>query len=207
MATLAQPGIHRTATINYAPASHIVIPLAISAVIYIGLRSPHLHINRLLIQLVPSIANVRELFASVHLPAWFLFTLPDALWVYALTSWLLTIWGPLRPIWIGSGLMAAFLTEYAQLLGILAGTYDPADLLGDLGGFAAALLFAAQPLTNYPLKNPRTQSLLTVAAFVIIGLGVIDSRAISVKQDTNALLPTQHMPPVVSTQVVTRTGR
>jgi hypothetical protein len=170
-------------------AVHVILPLAFSAVIYVGLRSVHLRINRLLIDspFGAAVNALREALtpAANHLPTWILFTLPDALWVYALTSWLISIWSgsesTFKSIWISTGLLSAFMIEWAQATHLLAGTFDVADLFGYMAGFAAALLLATPPSLRpeIPLWQRRASSIAVVASFVILGLGVIDSRVMS----------------------------
>jgi hypothetical protein len=84
-------------------------------------------------------APLRPLAAAS--PDWLLYSLPDALWTYALTAamgwiwagrWTGTAW-----IWLGLGLLIGCGGEALQALGLLPGTADPVDVL--LCGLAGAL--------------------------------------------------------------------
>ncbi len=127
---------------------HVVLPVAMGAAIYVAWRSPSLNLFRWLEFLGLSAAafELRAILAGVRefLPRTILFSGPDALWVYALTSAMLLIWrGPTRAhsvrawLWISAGFTISFVTELGQALGRFPGTFDSADLACS---FAAALL-------------------------------------------------------------------
>jgi hypothetical protein len=83
--------------------------------------------------------------ARTAAPAWFLFSLPDALWVYALTVLLSLIWREARGtwasrIWIATGAVLGCGGEVLQKLGFVPGTYDLADLLLSVIAAAAAVV-------------------------------------------------------------------
>lgn len=125
---------------------HVVLPVAMGAAIYVAWRSPSLNLFRWLdfLGLSSAAFALRALLGGVRefLPRILLFSGPDALWVYALTSAMLLIWrGPTRSIrawlWISAGFTISFVTELGQALDRFPGTFDSADLVC---GFAAALL-------------------------------------------------------------------
>jgi hypothetical protein len=125
---------------------HVVLPVAVGAAIYVVWRTPSLLVFRWLELLGLSSAafELRALLGGVRafLPRIVLFSGPDALWVYALTSAMLLIWrGPTRSVrawlWISAGFTISFVTELGQALGGFPGTFDSADLVCS---FAAALL-------------------------------------------------------------------
>ena len=94
------------------------------------------------------------------IPGFVVFSLPDALWVYSLTSLMLIIWngsgGTSRLIWISLGLVLGAGAEVGQLLGLVRGTFDAVDLLLCTVASAASLvLLAPQTFTfKYREKHP-----------------------------------------------------
>lgn len=74
-------------------------------------------------------------------PEWLLYSLPDALWTYALTASMGWIWAGRWKgsawIWIALGVLIGCGGEALQALGLLPGTADPVDVL--LCGLAGAL--------------------------------------------------------------------
>src|SRR5699024_2134565 len=68
-----------------------------------------------------------------NLPDWFIYSLPNGLWLYSLVVSILTIWGHKitqnNIAWIFLAFLVGFGAEFGQLLGIIQGTFDIYDLL------------------------------------------------------------------------------
>jgi len=125
---------------------HVVAPVLIGAGIYVSWRSPSLLFFRWfeLAGLWPVAEDIRSVLAGIRelLPKIVLFSAPDALWVYALTSVMLIIWHDRTNVrrawwWVSAALVLTVLTEVGQMMGWVPGTFDVADLLLSI---AAAVL-------------------------------------------------------------------
>src|SRR3954468_11238232 len=79
---------------------HILLPVCLGGIIYTVWRSPHLLVFRWYSRLgLTASVNMMRLH-SAHLrhcmPAWVLYSLPDALWVYSFTALLAFLWSEER---------------------------------------------------------------------------------------------------------------
>jgi len=67
-----------------------------------------------------------------QLPDWFLFSLPDGLWIFSIISFILLIWGnninKQNLVWIFTIPFIAIASEIGQLFSIVPGTFDAIDL-------------------------------------------------------------------------------
>lgn len=131
---------------------HVLLPLLGGGLVYICWRDPNLLMFRWLraIGLEPSIDWLRVGTASAQtaLPHWLVYSLPDGLWVYALTALMILLWRgvhslPLKISWLSLGLLLGAGSELGQLAGVLPGAFDPVDLLVCLIAPAAALLLTS----------------------------------------------------------------
>jgi hypothetical protein len=134
---------------------HVLLPLFLGGVVYILWRDPNLLMFRWFgaAGLGPAIDWLRVGTASAQtaLPHWFVYSLPDGLWVYALTALMIFVWSgvrsiPLKIFWLSLGLLIGAGSELAQLAGILPGAFDPIDLVVCLIAPAAALLLTPRGL-------------------------------------------------------------
>jgi hypothetical protein len=89
---------------------------------------------------------------AIHsLPDWVIYSLPNALWAYALTAFMLRLWG--RRLtrgsapWILVGPLLAIGWEVGQSSGLVPGTFDLTDLLFVVLALAAAFAGARPALT------------------------------------------------------------
>ena len=122
---------------------HVLFPTLLGASIYLLFRSPSLLVFWWIdgIGLLDHLKVVRDHLSVVQLPDWFLYSLPDGLWVYATTSWMLLIWRGTKPVfWLSAGLLLAVATEFGQAVNWVPGTYQSMDVLFYVGGFLLALL-------------------------------------------------------------------
>ena len=82
------------------------------------------------------------------LPGWFLFSLPDGLWIFSYMSLILLIWGNRitrhNMIWIFSVPTIIILLEVGQGFKLVKGTFDIADLFFYLLGIITPLLLYTQ---------------------------------------------------------------
>lgn len=118
---------------------HVVTPLMIGGAIYICWRDPSLLMfdwfSRLgLTSVIEGIRAVTLPYAG-QLPRWLLYSLPDALWVYAAIMLMDCIWHERRTrrrnrrLWLWSGPLLAIVVELGQLTGWVGGSFDPYDLV------------------------------------------------------------------------------
>jgi len=129
---------------------HIIVPLLIGVFIYVFWRTTRINIFHWMgspaAELINQIQNI-SFFKSIHLPDWVLFSLPDALWLYALTTLLIFIWDKKVDKnslpWLLLCPLLAFASEIGQGLKIVPGTYDNIDmfayLISTLGAYAHVL--------------------------------------------------------------------
>jgi len=131
---------------------HIIVPLLFGSIIYVFWRDPSLPISRL--PVISNFGALRVTASFIHVPAFFLYSLPDAVWAYSLTSFMMLVWrdsdSRFRLVWISSGLVAPIVVELGQLVGWFPGTFDVRDLIAST---SAALLAFYLNSTSNPLKR------------------------------------------------------
>jgi len=118
---------------------HVVSPLLIGGAIYICWRDPSLVLFDWFqaIGLSSSVEGIRAVTLpyAAQLPRWLLYSLPDALWVYAAIMLMDCIWHERRTrrvnrrLWLWSGPLLAIVIELGQLAGLIRGSFDPYDLV------------------------------------------------------------------------------
>lgn len=134
--------------------AHVVLPIVLGAAVYLLWRSPRLLVFRWMeaASLDGIVAAARLWAAGTRPPGWLLFSLPDALWVYAFTACMALIWRGRPPrqaaFWIALGPLLSVGSELAQLAGALPGTFDPADLW--LSAAASALPLYLLHTSSWP---------------------------------------------------------
>lgn len=125
---------------------HVLLPISFGAAIYLLYRSTSLWVFHWIAAagLYDGLINIREAVSIAHLPFWVLYSLPDGLWVYAATAWMVEIWRGSRSWatlpWIAVGVALGVGGEIGQAIGLVPGTYDHLDILFYVGGFLLALL-------------------------------------------------------------------
>ena len=89
-------------------------------------------------------------------PQWFIYNLPDLLWVFSFTSFLLIIWNKKiskkNCYYIIFPLIFAIIHEISQYFSIIDGTFDPIDLIFYLFGSFTSIL-----LLKYSMKVRASQ--------------------------------------------------
>ena len=67
------------------------------------------------------------------LPNWIIYSIPDGIWIYSLTSFMIIIWGKEKKkwpkiVWLSMGPVLGIGAEIGQLLSIIPGHFDLIDL-------------------------------------------------------------------------------
>jgi hypothetical protein len=135
---------------------HVALPVMVGAAIYVSWRSPTLLLFRWfrVAEVWPLIQEWRQTVAAMSdsLPEWFIYSIPDALWVYALAAAMNLIWeGHARRAatpWLICAVVAGCGGEVLQRFGGIPGTYDARDLL--LSGCAWLLALVIVPAGQIP---------------------------------------------------------
>lgn len=142
-------------------AGHVVAPVVLGALIYLLWRSPRLLVFdwASTVGAQPAVQAARHTVAGFAIPAVVLFSLPDALWTYALTYAVGAVWSAPRSagrrVWLALCALAALGPEIGQALTAVPGTFDPVDLILCAGAFALAWhstrpLAAPEPFGEHP---------------------------------------------------------
>ena len=122
---------------------YVVVPTTAGALVYVFFRSTGLLAFRWLsaIGLYDVAMECRHSVLNIHLPDWLVFSVPDGLWVFALTSWIIQVWHGRPPCpWLLAGLVLAVGSELGQAASIVPGTYQHEDIFCYVAGFLLALL-------------------------------------------------------------------
>lgn len=82
------------------------------------------------------------------LPAWMLYSLPDALWMYSFTSAVLLSWKRKLSIYLLIPFLLGAGSETGQYFHLVRGTYDFNDLLCYCTGFLLSIIIITKPQTN-----------------------------------------------------------
>ena len=115
--------------------SHVLLPTLVGALIYVLFRDPGLRVFAWIdsVHLTPLVTAWRSSIEGISLPSLVLYCLPDALWVYATTSWMILIWHSealsWRNVWLYSGIGLGLGSELGQGVGVIPGTFDLWDVI------------------------------------------------------------------------------
>ncbi|PYF05612.1 hypothetical protein [Ureibacillus chungkukjangi] len=132
---------------------HIYLPIILGGLIYTLFRVDTLLIFKVykLFQIDSIIHQIRAISVNLDIPSFVKYSLPDGLWVYAFTYFLVSMWrfdedsGKVKYLIMGIPLLLGGGAEILQLFIHQMGTFDVQDLLISLLAFAAAYI-AAKPL-------------------------------------------------------------
>ena len=120
-----------------AEGLHVILPMFIGGLIYLLFRVDTL----LMFQWVDALGLAGPLAAArasvagfgAALPPWFLFSLPDGLWLYAFGAQMVILHResvlPVRVFWICLAPLLALVGEAGQAFGWIPGTFDVVDVL------------------------------------------------------------------------------
>jgi hypothetical protein len=113
----------------------VITPLLIGGLIYIFFRADSLLMFRWFdtLGLTKIISSCRQFTVGhFHLPTWILFSLPDALWIFAFINLMLLIWQDRFSInsifWLLIAPTIGIFSEVGQVVHIIPGTFDIIDL-------------------------------------------------------------------------------
>ncbi len=94
---------------------------------------------------------------SIYLPDWFLYSLPDGLWLFSYVSFLLVVWGNViskhNIHWVLLVPLIAIFSELGQLIKVIPGTFDVVDLCSYFLGAVLPILIFANLKTNKPITT------------------------------------------------------
>lgn len=133
-----------------------LLTLIIGGLIYISFRAYSLIMFKWFaaLSLDTLIVNLRETTMTIKqdLPDWFLFSLPDGLWIFSYISLMLLFWenevNRKNLFWIFIVPLTAITSEFGQILSIVPGTFDPLDLTFYLmGTFLPFIVFTNNSIT------------------------------------------------------------
>ena len=111
------------------------------------------------VNLSNSISEMRlfTLPLSIYLPDWFLYSLPDGLWLFSYVSFLLVVWGNViskhNIHWVLLVPLIAIFSELGQLIKVIPGTFDVVDLCSYFLGAVLPVLIFANLKTNKPITT------------------------------------------------------
>jgi hypothetical protein len=112
----------------------VLLPILIGGFTYILFRSDTLIMFRWFdnIGLESIIKSIRSSIGQSKLPSWIIYSLPDALWVFSFTSFMLIIWKDKFTYqsisWILIAPTIGLLSEIGQAFHVVPGTFDITDL-------------------------------------------------------------------------------
>lgn len=113
----------------------VIFPLLIGGLTYILFRVDSLVMFKWFdsIGLGQAIAATRQLFGQSNLPAWTIYSLPDALWIFSFTNFMLIIWRDEFSIqsipWIFIAPAIGLFSEIGQAFHFVRGTFDTTDMI------------------------------------------------------------------------------
>ena len=125
-----------------------LLPILIGGFLYILFRSEHLTMFRWFKALslnhgISFLRTISNHFVG-NLPDWFLYSLPDGLYLFSFTSFLLIIWNYELSIksalFIFSVPFLAIISEGFQHIGLFPGTFDELDLFYYISGIFISVL-------------------------------------------------------------------
>jgi hypothetical protein len=131
---------------------YCALPILVGGLIYLAFRDTSLLMFRwagwIGMDSAIEAMRVHSLPHRAAIPDWVLFSVPDGVWVFACTAFFARLWHDghwaFRVFWIGLGPALAIGGELGQLpfIGLVPGTFDPADLLFYIVSGGAALWLA-----------------------------------------------------------------
>lgn len=134
---------------------HVVLPILVGGLIYVCWRDPGLLMFKWFRALgcEPLILQLRlaTTATTAALPFWFVYSLPDGLWVYALTAFMGHVWSEsrasiLKIACLAAGPVLGAGSELGQLARLVPGSFDWTDFVFYLS--AGALAFFAVSRSN-----------------------------------------------------------
>jgi hypothetical protein len=115
---------------------NVFLPLLLGVAIYLAFRPSHLRVFEWVTAVGADqiINDYRTILSHIRalLPAWIIYSLPNAFWVYSFVSFMLLVWEDANVSFSRLFLLVpsilAVLMEFGQKFNYLVGTFDIADL-------------------------------------------------------------------------------
>lgn len=137
---------------------HVLTPVIAGGLIYVRWRDANLLMFKWfrVLGLEPVVGLLRS---GAGEPSgsffWLAYSLPDGLWVYALTALMVFLWrdarSPMKLLWPSLGLLLGAGSELGQLAGIVPGSFDVIDLLVCLFAAVAAMVLTSRKFNTRTL--------------------------------------------------------
>ena len=135
--------------------------LIIGGMIYISFRTNSLVMFKWFaaLSIDTQIIHLREttMIFKESFPDWFIFSLPDGLWIFSYISLTLLIWrnkiNKSNLLWIFLIPFIAISSEFGQLFGIVSGTFDAVDLTFYFIGAISPFIFFTNNLLTLLKKT------------------------------------------------------
>jgi hypothetical protein len=134
---------------------HGVLPIILGGSIYILYRSTDLRIFNWIncLGMREHVDFIREFSVSSRylIPKWLIYSLPDGLWIYSLTSTFLIIWRKNEKkvkLWLIIPLVFGILVEVLQGFNMFHGTFDILDLILLIIGFISSIILLKKKFLN-----------------------------------------------------------
>lgn len=121
---------------------NVVLPMTFGASIYICFRATNLLVFHWIdaAGLLELTMSLRGALGGIRLPLFILYSVPDGLWVFATTSWMIHVWHGRPPWpWLLVGLVLGTGGEFGQAAGVVPGTYQHEDIWCYCMGFLLTL--------------------------------------------------------------------
>ena len=160
-----------------------LLPITLGGLIYIMFRTNNLVMFKWFSKLslnsiIYSIRNL-SILKIIHLPEWFLFSLPDGFYMFSFVSILLLLWNNVFNkqsfLWIFSIPLMGIVSELLQYTGLFPGTFDSIDVLFyTLGAILPLFLFRKSKnklTTNKSIVYKQLMSLFIIVLFIYIAFG------------------------------------
>jgi hypothetical protein len=128
--------------------AHVLTPVLLGAAVYLLWRNPTLLVFSWVraVGLGDLLAICRTTASPVVplLPGWFLYSFPDGLWVYSLTSFVLAVWCGTpqsfdKMAWVVTPALLGVGAEVLQWFRLIPGVFDSIDVIACILGSAAAI--------------------------------------------------------------------
>jgi hypothetical protein len=164
-------------------AGHVILPLLVGGLVYMRWRGPDLlmfHWFRMLgVEPLVLRFNVASAGAQPGLPLWLIYSLPDGLWVYALTAFFVHIWSgvkssPVKIFFLSLSLVLGAGSELGQLVRLVPGTFDWIDFFFYIIAAVLAFYFASgnNPERSLNESTSKTDNTLAFRSGGFPGLGI-----------------------------------
>lgn len=143
-----------------------MLPIFLGGMIYIAFRTETLLMFRWfkMIKLTTFITSIRDFTQPLYsfLPNWFIFSLPDGLWIYSVVFFYTIIWKDENIRFLIFWLCICFIfsigSEIGQFFNIVSGTFSWVDLVFYLSGFYSAIFIV---LTKERIRHENKKIFIT----------------------------------------------